>query len=120
MHNDARDDSTGWRHVATIEIGEDIPDFRKLVDDSAIRFRAEASQRSPRGYQWFDFYVDAKASAREAARIAWALLWNLKRLHETGQLHDFRIIHGQQYLDIGDSNAAMGIDGMTRENLADK
>jgi hypothetical protein len=120
MHNDARDLSTDWRHVATIEIGEDVPDFRKLIDDSTIRFRAEASQRSPRGYQWFDFYVDAKASAREAARIAWALLSQLKRLHDTGQLQDFRIVHGKQYLDFGDSNAAMGIEGMTRENPENK
>jgi hypothetical protein len=117
MHNQPRDNSTTWRHVATIEIGQDVPDFSRLVDDSAIRFRVEASPQSPVGYQWFDFYVDAAATNRDSARTTWALLWSLKRLHEAGELGEFRIVRGQQYLDLGDANAEMGVDGMTPENL---
>jgi hypothetical protein len=117
MQNDPGDRANTWRQVATIEIGEGAPDFRKLVADSSIDFRAKTSPRSPPGYQWFDFYVDQSAGERACARMAWALLWNLKRLHESGELKDFRIIHGQQYLDLGDGNAAMGVDGMTPENI---
>jgi hypothetical protein len=111
-----QNDSPSWRHVATIEIGDSIPDFHALLDDSAIRFRVESAQQSPEGFRWFDFYVDADAGSRAGARTAWALLWRLKRLNESGQLKEFRIIHGQNYLDLGDANAAMGVDGMTPGN----
>jgi hypothetical protein len=113
----ARALTRAWRHVATIEVGQDLPDFKQLVDDSTVRFRIEPSPRSPAGYRWFDFYLEAAATSRDAARTTWALLWRLKRLHESGELKDFRIVRGQQYLDLGDANAAMGVDGMTPENL---
>ncbi len=110
-------EATGWRHVVTIETGEEGADFEKLIGDPSINFRAQESARSPAGYRWFDFDVEANASGRESARTAWAILWALKRLHESGGLKEFRIIHGQQYLDLGDGNAAMGVDGMKPENL---
>ena len=118
MHNKARDASGDWRHVATVEIGQDVPDFGALVGDTSIRFRAEPSNKSPVGYQWFEFYVDADAGDRACARAAWALLSALKHLHEEGGLDDFRIIHGRQWLHLGESNAEMGVDGMTPGNAA--
>jgi hypothetical protein len=118
MQNRSRDSSGAWRHIATVEIGQDVPDFDALVGDPAIRFRAEASETSPAGYQWFEFYVDENAGDRACARTAWALLTSLERLHANGELHDFRIIHGKQWLALGESNASMGVDGMTPGNDA--
>jgi len=118
MHNTSRDTSGDWRHIATVEIGQDVPDFKTLVDDKSIRFRAESSDKSPAGFQWFEFYVDANAGDRACARAAWALLSALKRLHESGGLEALRIIYGQQWLDLGDNNAAMGTDGMAPGNVS--
>lgn len=105
-----------WRQVAIVEVADDAMDFAQLVADDTLHFRSQPAANAPTGYHWYEILVDTSGGDRRVARTAWAILTALKRSSETGLLDGFRIVNGQQWLTMGDNNAAMGVDGMTPGN----
>lgn len=90
-----------WRHMATVEVGCDVTNFAQLVEDDTLRFQVERAGQSPPGYQWFLLFMDLSAGDRRAARTAWAVLTALKRSADAGFVSGFRVVEGQQWLDLG-------------------
>jgi hypothetical protein len=90
-----------WRHMATVEVGRDVSNFAQLVEDDTLQFQVERAGQSPPGYQWFLLCMDLSAGDRRAARTAWAVLTALKRSADAGFVAGFRVVEGQQWLDLG-------------------
>lgn len=90
-----------WRHMATVEVGCDEVDFAQMVRDDTLQFQVEPAGKSPPGYQWFLLFMDLSAGDRRAARTAWAVLTALKRSADAGFITGFRVVEGQQWLDLG-------------------
>jgi hypothetical protein len=92
-----------WRHMATVEVGPDVTNFAQLVKDDTLQFQVERAGQSPPGYQWFLLFMDLSAGDRRAARTAWAVLTALKRSADAGVIAGFRVVEGQQWLDLGNA-----------------
>jgi hypothetical protein len=99
--NLSRDSTARWTHVATVEIGQDVPNFIDLVSDPSLHFRAESSDRSPGGFQWFEIFVDDARGEAHCARTVWTVLTALQKAAAAGALPDFRIITGEHWLTVG-------------------
>jgi len=90
-----------WRHMATVEVGCDEIDFAQMVQDDTLQFQVEPAGKSPHGCQWFLLFMDLSTGDRRAARTAWAVLTALKRSAAAGFISGFRVVEGQQWLDLG-------------------
>lgn len=90
-----------WRHMATVEVDCDVVDFAHLVQDDTLQFQVEIAGKSPPGYRWFLLFMDLSGGERRAARTAWAVLTALKRSAAAGFISGFRVVEGQQWLDLG-------------------
>jgi len=85
--------------MATIEIDANAPNLAGILADLRYDFRLDPADSSPPGRQRFDIHVDARGGERRAAITAHRLLHALARIAETGELGDFRIIHGERWLE---------------------
>jgi len=94
-----------WRHMATVEVGCGEVDFAQMVQDDTLQFQVEPAGKSPPGYQWFLLFMDLSTGDRRAARTAWAVLTALKRSAAAGFITEFRVVEGQQWLDLGNEGA---------------
>lgn len=95
-------ESADWRQYATVEVADRAHDFRQLVRDESLRFRADRAEQSPTGYRWYDIYIDVSMGERRAARAAWSILTALRQSAQDGLLEDFRILSGEHWLTFPD------------------
>jgi hypothetical protein len=86
--------------MATVEVGCDVADFARLIQDDTLEFQIEPAGKSPHGVQWFLFFMDLSTGERRAARTAWAVLTALQRSADAGFIAGFRVIDGQRWLDL--------------------
>jgi len=93
-----------WRRVAVIEVGADFDNLDAVLADPSLDFRLQPSAESPSGYAWFDLLVDADKGERRCARTAYAVLTAMQRIANDGDIPDFRIVTGHQWLRLGESD----------------
>lgn len=98
--------------MATIEVRDPFDDLGRLLADMSLDFRLEPAHESPTGYLWFNLLIDASKGERRCARTAYALLSALQRIAAEGGIPDFRIVAGEQWLQLGDAES-------TRHDAAD-
>lgn len=101
-----------WRLMAVIEVREDFDNLATVLTDPSLDFRLQASAESPRGYAWFDLLVDADKGERRCARTAYAVLNALQRIADDGDIPEFRIVNGHQWLRIGERGPDDGSEPM--------
>jgi hypothetical protein len=99
MNTSSRNESN-WRLMGTIEVAANAPRLANVLADLALDFRLETALASPPGYAWFDLYVDASRGERRCERTACMLLDALLRIAEAGEIPAFRIVAGEQWLQI--------------------
>ncbi|MGH8172282.1 MAG: hypothetical protein ACREPX_04000 [Rhodanobacteraceae bacterium] len=97
-----------WRLMAVIEVREDFGHLASVLKDPSLDFRLQASSESPRGYAWFDLLVDADKGERRCARTAHAVLTALQRIADDGDIPEFRIVNGHQWVRLGEAAADEG------------
>lgn len=102
---------SNWRQMATIEVRDDFDDFASVLADLSLDFRIEPAHESPPGYIWFHLLIDAGKGERRCARTAYALLTAMQRIAEEGSIPDFRIVAGEQWLQIGETG------GVSRDDV---
>jgi len=100
------DSERQWRHMATVEIVGDVPDFVRLVQDDTLKFQVVPAGKSPPGFQWFLLFMDFSTGYRRAARTAWAVLTALRKSSDAGWLSGFRVISGAQWLALEATHSA--------------
>lgn len=92
---------SNWRQMATIEVREHFDDLGRLLADLSLDFRLEPAHESPAGYVWFNLLIDASKGERRCARTAYALLSSMQHIAAEGGIPDFRIVAGEQWLQLG-------------------
>lgn len=90
--------------MATIEVRDDFDNLGHLLADPRLDFRLERASESPAGYVWFNLLIDASKGERRCARTAYALLSAVQRIAADGGIPDFRIVAGEQWLQIGEGD----------------
>jgi hypothetical protein len=102
---------SNWRQMATIEVRDDFDDLSQLLADMSLDFRIEPASESPTGYTWFNLMIDAGKGERRCARTAYALLSAMQHIAAEGGIPDFRIVAGEQWLQLGEADNAERSDG---------
>lgn len=94
-----------WRLMGVVEVREDFDHLADLLTDATFDCRLQPSAESPAGFAWFDLLVDAAKGERRCARTAYAVLTALQRIADDGDIPEFRIVTGHQWLRIGEPAA---------------
>jgi hypothetical protein len=92
-----------WRRMGVIEVRADFDNLDTVLADPSLDFRLQPSAESPAGYAWFDLLVDSAKGERRCARTAYAVLTAMQRIAGDGDIPDFRIVNGHQWLRLGEA-----------------
>lgn len=87
--------------VARIEVRAESSSLAEVLRDASREFQLAPAAASPPGYHWFDIEVDAERCERGAALTAPGVLSDLVDRGANGRIEDFRILCGQQWLQVG-------------------
>lgn len=90
-----------WRQIAVVEVATAAPDMASLIGESDSRYRVTSALASPTGYKWYEIELDFSIGEARASQAACALLRALADLGSAGIIPEYRLVGGQQWLEVG-------------------